>query len=81
MDRQVERVLVELRESEGLRLLIQKQAGDYLVHLGEHPAPVQRLIQEQSHGMVEDFLESLRARALAGDDTVDRWVRRATGRS
>jgi len=81
VDRQVERVLVELRESEGLRLLIQKQAGDYLVHLGEHPAPVQRLIQEQSHGMVEDFLESLRARALAGDDTVDRWVRRATGRS
>ncbi len=81
VDRQVERVLDELGESEALQLLIRKQAGDYLEHLGEHPEPVQRLIQEQSRGVVEEFLGALRERALAGDDTVDRWVRRATGRA
>jgi hypothetical protein len=81
VDRQIARVLEALRESEALRLLIQKQAGDYLEHLGEHPEPVQRLIREQSRGVVEEFLESLRERALAGDDIVDRWVRRATGRA
>jgi hypothetical protein len=81
VDRQIERVLEALRTSEALQLLIQKQAGDYLEHLGEHPEAVQRLIREQSRGVVEEFFEALRGRALAGDDTVDRWVRRAMGRA
>jgi hypothetical protein len=80
-DRQVERVLAALQESEALQLLIRKQAGEYLEHLGEHPEPVQRLIQEQSRGVVEEFLGALRERALAADDAVDGWVRRATGRA
>ncbi len=81
VDRQVARVLDAVRESEALQLLIREQAGKYLEHLGEHPEPVQRLIREQSRGVVEEFLEALRARALAGDDAVDRWVGRATGRT
>ncbi|HVP60222.1 MAG TPA: hypothetical protein VMT11_06670 [Myxococcaceae bacterium] len=81
VDRQIARVLEELRESEDLQLLIRKQAGEYLQHLGEHPEPVQRLIREQSRGVVDEFLAALRERALAADDTVDGWVRRALGRA
>lgn len=81
VDRQVERVLKALQESGALQALIQEQAGAYLVHLGEHPAPVQRLIQEQSRGVVDEFLSALRKRALSADDTVDGWVRRALGRA
>ena len=81
VDRQVERVLEALRENLALQALIREQAGAYLVHLGEHPAPVQRLIHEQSRGVVDRFLSALRQRAMAGDDTVDGWVRRALGRA
>jgi len=81
VDRQVDRVLEAVREDEALQLLIREQAGRYLQHLGEHPEPVQRLIQEQSRGVVDDFLTGLREHALAADDAVDRWVRRALGRA
>ncbi len=79
VDRQVERVLEALRESAALQALIREQAGAYLAHLGEHPEPVQRLLQEQSRGVVDEFLSALRQRALEADDTVDSWVRRALG--
>ena len=81
VDRQVVRVMEALRESEGLRLLIQEQAGDYLEHLGRHPEPVQRLIQEQSRGVVREWRDTLRERALAADDVVDTWARRVLGRA
>jgi len=81
VDGQMDRVLGALRENEALQLLIREQAGRYLQHLGEHPEPVQRLIQEQSRGVVDDFLTGLREHALAADDAVDGWVRRALGRA
>ena len=81
VDRQIERVMEALRQSAALQALIQEQVGAYLVYLGEHPEPVQRLIQEQSRGVVDEFLSALRQRALAADDTVDGWVRRAVGRT
>jgi len=81
VDRQVERVVAALRENSALQTLIRDQAGAYLTYLGEHPAPVQRLIQEQSRGVVDEFLSALRQRGLEGDDTVDRWVSRALGRT
>ena len=81
VDRQIGRVLEALRESAAVQALIREQAGAYLVHLGEHPQPVQRLIREQSRGVVDEFLTALRERALAADDTVDGWVRRALGRA
>lgn len=81
IDRQVDRVLGVLRENEALQLLIREQVGQYLQHLGEHPEPVQRLIQEQSRGVVDDFLTALRERALAADDALDGWVRRALARA
>jgi hypothetical protein len=81
VDRQVERVLAELRESDAVQALIREQAGQYLRYLGEHPDPVQRLIQEQSRGVLDDFLHALRVRALAADDAVDGWVRRVLGRT
>lgn len=80
VDRQVERVVEALRKSPALQAIIREQAGAYLTYLGEHPAPVQRLIQEQSRGVVDEFLSALRQRALEGDDTVERWVHRALGR-
>jgi hypothetical protein len=81
VDRQIERVMEALRQSAALQALIQEQVGAYLLHLGEHPEPVQRLIQEQSRGVVDEFLSALRQRALEADDTVDGWVRRAVGRT
>jgi hypothetical protein len=80
VDRQVRRVLQALEHSEELATLIERQAGRYLVHLGEHPEPVQRLIQDQSRSAVRDFRDALRERALAGDDAVDVLVRRVLRR-
>jgi hypothetical protein len=81
VDRQVDRVLEALRESSVLQGLIREQAGAYLLHLEKHPEPVQRLIREQSRGVVDEFVSALRQRGMSGDDTVESWVRRALGRA
>lgn len=44
VDRQVGRVIPDLRESEAVRDLIRDQADAYLRHLAEHPEGVERLV-------------------------------------
>jgi hypothetical protein len=81
VDRQLERVLQELRGSEAVRELVREQVDIYLQHLTENPEPVRQLIQDQSRGMLRDIQAMLRARAFVADDAVDAWIGRVLGRS
>jgi hypothetical protein len=81
VDRQLERVLRELRQSEAVRELVREQADAYLQLLTEHPEPVRQLIQDQGGGMLEDVQATVRARAFVADDAVDAWLGRARRRS
>ena len=47
VDRQLERVLQELRDSEAVRELVRGQADAYLQHLTAHPEIVQQLVRDQ----------------------------------
>ncbi len=80
VDRQLERVLQELRGSEAVRDLVREQVDIYLQHLTEHPEPVRQLIQDQSRGMLHDIQATVRARAFVADDAVDAWIGRVLGR-
>ena len=81
VDRQLGRVLQELRENEAVRELVREQVDLYLQHLTEHPEPVRQLIQDQSRGMLRDVQATVRARAFVADDAVDEWVGRVLRRS
>jgi len=81
VDRQVERVLPALERSEALQSLIREQAGIYLQFLEAHPEQVRRLVQQESRGVLREFGDGLRARAVSGDDRVEAWARRALGRA
>jgi hypothetical protein len=81
VDRQLGRLLQSLRDSEALRELVREQVDAYLLHLTEHPEPVRQLIQDQSRGMIREFLATVRARALVADDAVDAWVHRVLGKA
>jgi hypothetical protein len=47
VDRQLERVLRELRQSEAVRELVREQADAYLQLLTEHPETVRKLVRDQ----------------------------------
>jgi len=81
VDRQLERVLQELRASEAVRELVREQANLYLQHLTANPEPVRQLIHDQSRGMLEVIQASVRARAYVLDDAVDAWIGRMLRRS
>jgi hypothetical protein len=81
VDRQLERVLQELRGSEAVRELVREQVDTYLKHLTEHPEPVRQLIQDQSRGMLHDIQATVRARAFVADEAVDAWIGRVLRRS
>lgn len=81
VDRQLERVLQELRKSETVRELVREQVDAYLQHLTANPEPVRQLIHDQSRGMLRDFQANVRARAVVADDAVDAWVGRLLGRA
>jgi hypothetical protein len=81
VDRQLGRVLQELRDSEAVRELVREQVDLYLQHLTEHPEPVRQLIQDQSRGMLNDIQATVRARAFVADDAVDAWIGRVLRRS
>jgi hypothetical protein len=55
VDRQLERVLQELRESEAVRELVKEQADAYLQRLTAHPEALQQLVREQ----VDTYLQHL----------------------
>jgi len=57
VDRQLERVLQELRDSEAVRGLVREQVNLYLQHLTAHPETVQQLVRDQ----VDLYLEHLTA--------------------
>ena len=80
VDRQLERVLQELRGSEAVRELVREQVDIYLKHLTEHPEPIRQLIQDQSRGMLHDIQATVRARAFVADEAVDAWIGRVLGR-
>ena len=81
VDRQLERVLASLRQSDEVRDLVREQVDAYLQYLTANPEPVRELIQDQSRGMIGDILAGIRARAVIADDAVDAWIRRTLGRS
>jgi hypothetical protein len=80
-DRQVNRVLDALQQSEALQSLIRKQAGAYLQYLESHPEQVRRLVQQESRGVFIEFRDGLRARAFSADDRLEAWAQRALGRA
>lgn len=80
VDRQLGRVIENLRTSEALRELVREQVDLYLKHLTENPEAVRQLIQDQSRGMVREVQATVRARAYLADDAVDAWVHRVLGR-
>jgi hypothetical protein len=80
VDRQLTRVLQELRDSQAVRELVREQVDTYLQHLTEHPEPVRQLIRDQSRGMLRDVQATVRARAFVADDAVDAWIGRVLGR-
>ena len=47
VDRQLERALRELRQSEAVRALVREQADAYLQHLTSHPETGRRLVRDQ----------------------------------
>lgn len=67
VDRQLERVLRELRGSDGVRELVREQADAYLQHLVDHPESVQGLVGTQ----VDLYLQHL----VAHPETVQQLVR------
>jgi hypothetical protein len=67
VDRQLGRVLQELRKSEAVRELVREQADAYLQHLAAHPGSVQELVREQ----VDLYLQHL----MAHPETVQQLVR------
>ena len=81
VDRQLGRVLQELRDSEAVRELVREQVDLYLQHLTAHPEPVRQLIQDQSRGMLRGIQATVRARAFVADDAVDAWIGRVLRRS
>jgi hypothetical protein len=55
VDRQLDRILQELRESDAVRDLVREQADAYVRHLTEHPGSIQELVREQ----VDRYLQHL----------------------
>jgi len=76
VDRQMDRVLAALCESDALRKVIRDQAGDYLEFLAEHSEKVQRVVQGQSRGVARDLQESIREHVMALDDVLESWAHR-----
>lgn len=81
VDRQVERVLRELQASETLSKLVQDVVTNYLAYLELHPEGLRRVVQLQSRGAVQEFLDGLRERARATDDALDSVARRVLGKT
>ena len=79
VDRQVDRVLAALSESDAFRTLIRDQAGDYLEYLTEHPERVQPLVQDQSRSVALEMRESVREHVMTLDDALESWARRVVG--
>jgi hypothetical protein len=67
VDRQLDRVLQELRKSDAVRELVREQADAYLQHLTAHPESVQELVR----GQVDLYLQYL----TAHPETVQQLVR------
>jgi hypothetical protein len=76
VDRQMDRVLAALRESDALRKVIRDQAGDYLEYLAEHSEKVQKVVQGQSRGVARDLQESIREHVMTLDEVLESWAHR-----
>jgi hypothetical protein len=81
VDQQVGRVLGALENSEALDQLVRQQVDACLEYLNENPERVQNLLRDQGRGLAQEFQATVRATALAADDAVDSWVRRALRRA
>jgi hypothetical protein len=80
LERKVAQMLQALTTSDALASLVEAQGSRYLDQLAEHPETVRELLQIQSRDAFGQFLDSIRARARAADDSLNHFVQRVLKR-
>jgi hypothetical protein len=83
VDAQVSQILPKLTSHPEIRemvyALVQEQADRYMDYLEQDPDQIQRLVQGQSVGIVNDLLENVREQTVTADTVLERMVRRIFG--
>lgn len=83
VDAQVTQILPKLATHPQIRErvydLVQAQADRYMDYLEQDPEQIQRLVQGQSVGIVNDLLENVREQTVTADTVLERMVRRIFG--
>jgi hypothetical protein len=81
LDSKVARMLQALEQSDSLARLVEAHASRYLAQLQEHPEQIHALLQIQSRDAFAQFLDSIRARARAADESLDAFAHRMMKRA